>query len=176
MKTYPLRTKETCECFYCHKPGHMVADCLTLKRKQDGKNANLLKPVSLVKTVYEKSLDKVEACYQLFVCNGFVSLTGEQTDQKPMGILRDTGAAQSFILAGVLPLSEHSSCGASVIVQGIEMGFVPIPLHTVHLNSDLASGVSKWLYVTLLVSGVTFILGNDIAGERMHPVLNSLCN
>ncbi len=28
------KSKETRECFYCHRKGHVIADCLSLKRKQ----------------------------------------------------------------------------------------------------------------------------------------------
>ena len=31
--TTPSR-KEERECFYCHKPGHVIANCLTLKHKE----------------------------------------------------------------------------------------------------------------------------------------------
>lgn len=33
-KSSPPRNKEDRECFYCHKKGHIIADCLALKRKQ----------------------------------------------------------------------------------------------------------------------------------------------
>lgn len=60
-----------------------------------------------------------------------MSLVGSSNSQRPVKILRDTGAAQSFILEGVLPLSDKSSIGSSILVQGFEMGFVNAPLHKI---------------------------------------------
>lgn len=35
-KVNPSKTnKEFRECFYCHKPGHVISNCLTLKRKTE---------------------------------------------------------------------------------------------------------------------------------------------
>ena len=42
---------------------------------------------------------------QPLILNGLVSLTGDQKDQQKVQILRDTGAAQSFILSDVVPFS-----------------------------------------------------------------------
>ena len=85
---------------------------------------------------------------------GFVSLTGKAHDQRPVTVLRDTGGAHSLILADVLPLSEESACDADTIVQGIGMGFVPAPLHRIHVQSNLKTG---------------FFPGNDIAGGKVYP-------
>lgn len=45
-RSSPPRTKEDRECFYCHKRGHVIADCLVLKRKQ-----SQTKSVGFIKTV-----------------------------------------------------------------------------------------------------------------------------
>lgn len=58
-----------------------------------------------------------------------------------MKILRDTGAAQSFLLEGVLPLSNHTATGKDVFIRGIEITYIKVPLHKVHLKSDLVNGV-----------------------------------
>ena len=60
-----------------------------------------------------------------------------------MKVLRDTGASQSLILESALPFCDKSSVGASVILQGIEGGYVNAPLHEVDLKSDLVSGKVK---------------------------------
>ena len=138
----PTRSREERKYFYCHKFGHAIADCLTLKRKT---SPSQQKPVGLVKTAkYSRGPDiKADSGYDPFIFNGLVSLTGEPKDQKPIRILRDTGASQSFLLADVLPWSDMSSCGTNVVVQGIEMGFVSVPLHWVHVQTDLVSGCFK---------------------------------
>lgn len=86
-----------------------------------------------------------------------------------MKILRDTGGSQSF----VLPFCPETACETSTIVQGIEMGFVPVPLHRVWLTSDLVSGFfNVAVCSSFLVKGVEFIMGNDIAGGKVMPMLH----
>ena len=58
----------------------------------------------------------------------------------PVRILRDTGAAQSFMLSGVLPLSDNTYTGTHVLVRGFEMTPVQVPLHRVCLSSKLVNG------------------------------------
>ena len=86
--------------------------------------------------------DKIKEEYLPFISEGFVSLSGDSPDQQPIKIkmLRDTGATQSLLLEGVLPLSEQTSAGANVLIQGVECGFISVPLHRICLNSDLVSG------------------------------------
>ncbi len=56
------KAKEDRECFYCHKSGHLIADCLMLKRKQQGSTT---KSVGFVKTVDAEKLesDKPDCSY-----------------------------------------------------------------------------------------------------------------
>ncbi|KAK0131759.1 hypothetical protein N1851_033454 [Merluccius polli] len=86
----------------------------------------------------------------------------------PVRILRDTGAAQSFMLRELLPLSEKTATGSSVLVQGIEMGFIRVPLHRIFLKSDLVCGdVVVGVRSSFPIPSVNFILGNDIAGPKV---------
>lgn len=52
-------------------------------------------------------------------------------------ILRYTGANQSLILEGILPLIEQVSTGADVLNQGIDVEPISIPLHRVRLHHYL---------------------------------------
>ncbi len=165
------KAKEDRECFYCHKSGHLIADCLMLKRKQQGSTT---KSVGFVKTVDAEKLesDKPDCSYEPFLMEGLISVSGKPTEQVSVKMLRDTGTTQSFIVAGVLPFSEQTSCGSNVLVQGIEMGIVKVPLHQVHLLSKLCTGFVKvGIRDCLLVNGVEFILGNDLAGGKVFPML-----
>ena len=65
--------------------------------------------------------------------NGFVSLSDDNCPRTPIEILRDTGASQSLILADILPFSEKTFSGTSVLIQGVECGTVNIPLNHVNL-------------------------------------------
>jgi len=160
-------------CFYCKKRGHIISECNVLKKKN-----NVPKPVGLLMT----SSSQVEGLQSLasdadmwkdegyvpFMMDGFVSLAGKDDLRKPVKILRDTGAAQSFILEGVLPLSDESFIGSSVLVQGFEMGFVKVPLHEIEIESSLVVGrVVVGVRPCLPVRDVTFILGNDLAGGKV---------
>ncbi len=103
---------------------------------------------------------------------GLVSVSGKPTEQVRVKMLRDTGTTQSFVVAGALPFSEQISCGSNVLVQGIEMGIVKVPLHQVHLQSELCTGFVKvGVRDCLPVNGVEFILGNDLAGGKVFPML-----
>ena len=105
--------------------------------------------------------------FEPFVSEGFVSLDSNSSSV-PIKILRDTGATQSLLLEGVLPLDSGTSTGESIIAHGIEGGFVNIPLHKVHLVSDLVSGsVVVGTRPTLPIEGVSLLLGNDLAGGRV---------
>lgn len=75
-------------------PGHLTADCLVLKRKEQGVST---KSVAFVKTVnstdYE-SCGGLGASYQPFVMEGFVSVSDQPMDQVKVTMLRDMGAMQ----------------------------------------------------------------------------------
>ncbi len=105
--------------------------------------------------------------YAPFLTEGTVSLPGYEKNV-PFCILRDTGAAQSFLLEGLLPLSDSTATGTHVLVRGFEMGFMEVPLHSIHITSKLVSGnVIVGVHAVLTVPGVTFILGNNLAGGNL---------
>ncbi len=166
-------SSENRECFYCHEVGHLIANCPTLKRKV-GRKANHSKSVALIERQVlspqqNVSLNSVvESTFEPFICDGVVSLSEAESEIKHIRILRDTGAAQSFILQSVLPFSEQSSCGSNVLVQGIDLTVVKVPLHQVFLRSGFISGnVKLAVRAQLPVKGVSLILGNDLAGVKV---------
>lgn len=74
-----------------------------------------------------------------FMSKGYVCLEG--SDEKVLiNVLRDTGATQSLILENLLPFSDNSSAGISVLLQGVEMRVISVPLHVIKLQSDIISG------------------------------------
>ena len=77
--------------------------------------------------------DSVMEIYEPFLSDGFVSLNIDFAQSPPITILRDTGASQSLILADTLPFSEKTSSGTSVLIQGVECGFVNVPLHNIYV-------------------------------------------
>ncbi|XP_077940982.1 uncharacterized protein LOC144385285 isoform X1 [Gasterosteus aculeatus] len=176
-KWSPPSPKSNRECSYCHKMGHSMAECRTLKRKQERQDSSSFQPRGsvLVKTLSPAvavSPTTPDSCFKPFIFRGFVSVGERGEDRKPVRILRDTGGSQSFILADVLDFGVDSACNTSTVVQGIEMGFVTVPLHRVHVSSELASGCFEVaVRPSLPVRGVDFIMGNDIAGGKVMPVV-----
>ena len=82
--------------------------------------------------------------------NGFVSLSGDNCPPTPIKTLRDTGASQSLILADILPFSEKTSSGTSVLIPGVECGTVNIPLHHVVIRFGYWACV-YWYYTFLTI-------------------------
>ena len=106
-----------------------------------------------------------------------MSLNSDYAQSTPIKILRDTRASQSLILADTLPLSEKTSSGTSVLIQGVECGFVNVPLHNIYLSSDLVTGlVAVGIRPSLPLKGVYLLLGNDLAGDKVvvNPLLTTI--
>lgn len=85
--------------------------------------------------------------------------------------MRDISATQSVLLAEVLLLSDETSCHCHVSAQGIEMGLVKIPLHSLFRNTLVSDMMCVGMCDQLLVKGVSMILGNNLAGEKVTPLL-----
>ena len=103
--------------------------------------------------------------YKPFISEGVVSLVGdENSSQKAkVKILRDTGATQSLMLDSVLPLTENSFTGANVLISGVEMGVLEVNIKSSLINGKIVIGTRP----SLPVEGVSLILGNDLAGEKV---------
>ena len=161
------------ECYYCHKVGYMIADCPTLRSKPKSPQRQS-KEVGLVLSVERscKPTSVPDPSYSPFVSKGWVSLAAGVADTRAVNVLRDTGVAQSLILASVLPWSDSTSVGSQVLLHGLGKGLTSAPLHWVNLKTDLVSGCFHVGVVPEFpVSGVALLLGNDIVGGKVIPVL-----
>ncbi|KAL2085082.1 hypothetical protein ACEWY4_018402 [Coilia grayii] len=161
---------ESRECYYCHEVGHLIVDCPVLKKKSSLPKRTGSKGSGFVRKTLQTRCE-IDPDYQPFVLDGTVSLTGCEEDAVPVTILRDTGSAQSFVLASTLPFSDESYCGSDVLVQGIGLQPLKVPLHTVHLKSTIVSGCFKIAVQSQLpMDGISFLLGNDLAGVKVFPL------
>ncbi|KAJ8051189.1 hypothetical protein HOLleu_04659 [Holothuria leucospilota] len=161
-------------CGFCHKKGHTMANCFTLAKLKETETAsnalaNVENSSEVVVTLRPNFNDKIKEEYLPFVSEGFISLDGNSAHPPvKIKILRDTGATQLLLLDGVLPLSDSTPTGANVLIQGVECGFISVPLHKINLKSDLVSGsVIVGVRPTLPVKGVSLLLGNDLAGGKV---------
>lgn len=170
--------KKSLSCAYCKKPGHLISECFKLQRRKERDSkpqpSGCTAPIDHVEfksptvtRVSKSSLCDYMEDYKPFMSEGFVSLD-ENSAPKPIRILRDTGASQTLLLEGVLPLSESTSVGASILLQGVELGQIDVPLHRIYLKSDLITGsVVVGVRPSLPVDGVTMLLGNDLARNKV---------
>nr|XP_055062771.1 uncharacterized protein LOC129445823 [Misgurnus anguillicaudatus]XP_055062772.1 uncharacterized protein LOC129445823 [Misgurnus anguillicaudatus] len=172
-------------CNYCFSLGHWKNKCPVLAAKGKlGKKKSHISPV-LVTDISEATHDLdpstsievgEEVCdskllamenFVPFITDGCVSLPNSEI-KIPVKILRDTGSSESFITESVLPFSQVSGEGRSVLIRGIGLNTLSVPLYRVHLTSDLISGeVSLGVRPSLPVDGVAVILGNNLAGGRV---------
>ena len=102
-------------CVYCRKKGYIMSECQALLRKNErSEKPNLL--VSLSFQTDHKKTGKLPDEYTPFISCGSVSLVDSQVES-PITILRDTGATQSLILEGVLPISSQSDMEMTVTTR-----------------------------------------------------------
>lgn len=107
--------------------------------------------------------------YEPFMLQGWVAYSADGI-RKSVSVLRDTGAAQSLMLDGTLPLSQETYTGADVILRGIGAGCVKVPLHNIYLQTDIVMGnVCVGICPELPVEGMDIILGNNLAGGTVFP-------
>ena len=178
-------------CAYCRAKGHLIGDCEKLKKKrqrdfQGSSNAlavsrgRVTPPSSKIIVSETKPKpplgSEIHEKYRPFVSDGLISLTATQSPVE-IKMLRDTGANQTLVLDSVLPFSESTYTGSDVLVEGVPSGngiYVNVPLHEVHLQSDLVSGpITVGILPTLPIKGVSCLLGNDLAGDKVsvNPVV-----
>ena len=156
----------------------MINACPVLRKKGHYKTIKTPAGVGFINTASSPELlpapevkAEIDPPFKPFVSHGFVSLTGRESDKVPVTILRDTAAFHSFMLASVLPLSDETSCFSDLLVWGIKMSELNAPLHKIHLHSPLVSGLVKVAVLPQFpISGISFILGNDLAGGKVFPL------
>ena len=154
-------------CHYCKCRGYVMSECWALEKKEKNKQKSTIvvkkaESAGSTITLTDRSPLRVSNTdYEPFISQGLVSLVGEENHPQSIHVVRDTGASQSLLLEGILPLSNSSYTGSNVLLQGI----VSVPLHVVNLKTNLVSGpVMVGIRPSLPIQG---ILGNNLAGERV---------
>ena len=168
------------ECHYCQGSGHWKNECPLLRSKgayAKSKPTALAAPVphQFIHDSFPQAQENVKVHidpdYLPFITEGFVSMLGSK-DLVPVKILRDTGASESFVLESVLPFSAETDSGNSVLIRGIGLNTLSVPLHKLMLDCGLVKGeVVVGVRPSLPIEGIDVILGNNLAGERVWPVV-----
>ncbi|KAL2089275.1 hypothetical protein ACEWY4_013963 [Coilia grayii] len=167
-------------CHHCRKPGHIKSSCPALAPAVGNDSGPAVALVGNRSKVSSEVNDPVAKgavtpeIFKSFISTGFVSLTAGDTEV-PVKILRDTGAAQSILCEGVLELPAFTSLNKSTLLKGVGGKFKAVPLHKLHLKSNLVCGeVVLGVVPSLPVEGIHMLLGNDIAGHQVcvNPVVS----
>ncbi|KAK3879491.1 hypothetical protein Pcinc_015949 [Petrolisthes cinctipes] len=166
-------------CFYCGKLGHLERECFKKSKEVKDSQSQYLrdfKAVSFISSLEDNYIDvkkhhetecseSKQGTFDNFILDGKLILGGKTV---PIKLLRDTGASQSLILSKLV--GDYENLGRNVLLRGLS-GCVSAPLVEVTLTSNLVSGrVIVGSIEDLPVSGIDMILGNDLAGGRVHPV------
>ena len=94
--------------------------------------------------VVPKQLERSQGgVLESFVSEGSVPPVGVTESEKPLVVLRDTGATQTVMLNSVLPLSVDTDLHKSVLVECIgDTEYQSLPLHRVCLTSKYVTDVT----------------------------------
>ncbi|XP_072125703.1 uncharacterized protein [Mobula birostris] len=160
-------------CYNCGKVRHFASRCFAPKKEVGkGKTAVPTGCIELVsKPLGEKRSDKVQEGRERFISARLVSVK-EGLNPVPVRIWRDTGACQSLILRSVLDFSSETETGEVRVIKGIGKGTEAVPLHQIHLKSDLVSGlVMIGVRPELPMRDVEVLLGNDLAGGNVFSAV-----
>ena len=186
---------ETPFCNYCKRRGHLRSECFYLIGNQPSTHdvqqpspSGHIVPMQLVSDPHSAAIipcetglatsnsDRIMEMFEPFIQNGYVSLSDDFSEAKPIRILRDTGSAQSILLQSTLPLSDSTYSGDNVLLKGVDtsLGSYPsAPLHQVYISSSHVNGpVTVGITSSLPIDGIDFLLGNDLAGGKV--LANSL--
>ncbi|XP_069976082.1 uncharacterized protein [Penaeus vannamei] len=159
-------------CFYCKKTDHIKANCPKLMRKGQVSEPKPVANYTFVSTDNVQDLSQRTSSdhdsFQPFIFSGSVALD-EASPSVPVSVFRDTGASHSVVLKEAVPFLEDAYTGKYVVVEGFG-GCVTVPLCKLYLRTDLVSGpVVVGVHDSLPIKGVSFLMGNDIAGIRLLP-------
>ena len=69
-----------------------------------------------------------------------------------------------------MQLLDSSYTGERAIIQGVDMKYIPIPLHNIKLECGIVNGqVTVGILPSLPWEDISFLLGNDLEGGKVQP-------
>ena len=94
----------------------------------------------------------------------------DATQRVEIKILRDTEATQFLMVRNDMPRESETATGEQWILQGVGGNVVSAPLHQISLDSEIVCGtVIVGVVDSLPMQGISMLLGNDLAEERVVP-------
>lgn len=168
-------------CRYCKKKDHELSQCPKLANKRacepvlsvgnsdvtpitTSKSSETVTPPSFLTP--SDSLDMVHPLFRPFTFAGTIGSNSLSEHVRPVNILRDSGAIVSLVLREAVPSSDCYT-GETVCIDGVCGSSVKgLPVCAVYLTCELVTGFVKLAVVNSIpTSGVSLLLGNDIAGD-----------
>ena len=186
-------------CTYCKRQGHIDTECYSKARRDnryrstpvqcavypgdldtpihaphnpplEAETDNMVNiPHSVDNKVVKYIYDDVQRYFKPFLSDGYVSSV-DGDNRTPIRILRDTGASRSLLLQGAVQLPDSSNTGERSIIQGVDMKYIPLSLHNINLECGGVNGkVTVGVLHSIPCEGISLLLGNDLAGGKVHP-------
>jgi len=165
-------------CYYCKKPGHILANCRKRLAKLSGASTSSdAAPVQLISTVQCHQGDQlipdstIKTEQVVPVEPGFAqhcvtaTLVRPDHSQKTVNVLRDTGALQSLVCSRVLSDQDYLPIDESRLIRGVTGDVLSVPLVQITLHSPVCAGTYLCGLVSTLPTGVAILLGNDLCPD-----------
>jgi hypothetical protein len=149
------------ECNFCHKKGHIRAQCFALKRAESEKQDVM--PSMFVKNSHIENEDKhhVNPLFKNHWCEGII--TCSNGDKKNVCLLRDSGSLQSLLSRDKITEDEFVETGEYRLIQGLTGRVIRVPIVKVQLQSKYGEGTYLFgLVDTLPDASFHGLIGNDL--------------
>ena len=163
-------------CGHCGKPGHIITNCWKLGGKTPSEHCGRFNHKSEDCRIAKNKLQKEVKPTGLTSLKGLkVSPFNESENSKGVKV-KPLIDRNNFVEKNkgikVNPLHNDKSCIedeiTNVLISGVEMGVLEVPLHEVNIKSSLINGnIVIGTRPSIPVEGISLILGNDLAGERV---------
>jgi hypothetical protein len=155
------------ECNFCHRKGHIRAQCYALKRVEEKNKESKPNPVQLVHNHVLDSLPKQEVEHKInplfntHWCKATLSRP-DGTD-KQLCLLRDSGSLQSLLSRAHIDEKDYTETGEYRLIQGLGGEVIRIPLVTIKLDSKYGNGIFLFGLVDCLPDkSFDGLIGNDL--------------
>ena len=124
---------------------------------------------------FDDRIKQVNESYRSFLFDGEVTPCMSGEAGTPVVILRIRGPLSRLMVENGMSFPPDSAVNAKVLIQTVDGNYMSVPLYRVDLKCDLVSGpVTVGVVPELPMAGIDFLLGNDLAGDKIvvSPVVS----